>query len=25
VKGIGTNGTIRIDLVDRWPCHLYIN
>jgi hypothetical protein len=25
VKGIGTNGTVRIDLVDRWPCHLYIN
>jgi hypothetical protein len=23
VKGIGTNGTVRVDLVDRWLCHLY--
>jgi hypothetical protein len=25
VKGIGTNGTVRIDLVDRWLRHLYKN
>jgi hypothetical protein len=23
VKGIGTNGTVRVDLVDRWLRHLY--
>jgi hypothetical protein len=25
VKGIGMNGTIRVDLVDRWLRHLYKN
>jgi hypothetical protein len=25
VKGIGTNGTVRVDLVDRWLRHLYKN
>jgi hypothetical protein len=25
VKGIGTNGTVRIDLVERWQRHLYKN
>jgi hypothetical protein len=23
VKGIGTNGTVHVDLVDRWLRHLY--
>jgi hypothetical protein len=23
VKGIGTNGTVCVDLVDRWLRHLY--
>jgi hypothetical protein len=23
VKGIGTNNTVRVDLVDRWLHHLY--
>jgi hypothetical protein len=25
VKGIGTDGTVRVDLVDRWLRHLYKN
>jgi hypothetical protein len=25
VKGIGTNGTVRVDLVDWWLRHLYKN
>jgi hypothetical protein len=25
MKGIGTNGTVRVDLVDRWLRHLYKN
>jgi hypothetical protein len=25
VKGIGTNGTVRVDLIDRWLRHLYKN
>jgi hypothetical protein len=25
VKGIGTNRTVRVDLVDRWLRHLYNN
>jgi hypothetical protein len=25
VKGIGMNGTIRVDLVDPWLRHLYKN
>jgi hypothetical protein len=25
VKGISTNGTVRVDIVDRWLRHLYKN
>jgi hypothetical protein len=25
MKGIGTNGTVCVDLVDRWLRHLYKN
>jgi hypothetical protein len=25
VKGIGTNRTVRVDLVDQWLRHLYNN